>query len=223
MTSPHVFIVVADKGGVGKTTISRTLVDYYQGRGISHRAFDTETPLGVLKRFHSGVTKVVDLTGSDGQMQVFDTLRETQVTIIDIRAGLLSETLKTLSEIGFLNGVKEGRLRISVLHVIGSSQASFDEIAAMASLVEGAKHHLVVNHINDSKFPGLTDDLKRVGAGLIEIGQLNALAADTVDRLGVGFDVFAANPDYSEVLRGYVRAWLRRTFASYDGAALNAL
>ena len=223
MSSPHVIIVGADKGGVGKTTISRTLVDYYQARGISHRAFDTETPSGVLKRFHSGVTKVVDLTGSDGQMQVFDTLRETQVTIIDIRAGLLSETLKTLSEIGFLNGVKEGRLRISVLHVIGSSQASFDEIAAMASLVEGAKHHLVVNHINDSKFPGLTDDLKRVGAGLVEIGQLNALAADTVDRLGVGFDVFAANPDYSEVLRGYVRAWLRRTFASYDGAALNAL
>jgi hypothetical protein len=34
----------ADKGGVGKTTIARTLVDYYQSHGISLRAFDTEYP-----------------------------------------------------------------------------------------------------------------------------------------------------------------------------------
>ena len=223
MSSPHVLLVGADKGGVGKTTVSRTLIDYYKAHGITHRAFDTETPIGLLKRFHSDKTQVVDLAQSDDQMKVFDTLRETQVTLIDIRAGLLSITLKTLSEIGFLDGVKEGRLRISVVHVIGSSQASLDEIAAMATLVEGAKHHLVANHINDSRFPGLTDDLKRIGASMLEIGKLNELAADTVDRLGVGFDVFCSNTGNSEVLRGYVRAWLKRTFKAYDGASLNAL
>ena len=223
MSVPHVIIVGSDKGGVGKTTISRTLIDYYATRGITHRAFDTEAPNGVLKRFHSNKATVVDLAESDGQMKVFDTLREAQVTIIDIRAGLLSNTLRTLSEIGFLDGIKEGRLRISVLHVIGSSQASFDEIAATAALVEGAKHHLVANHINDSKFIGLSDDMKKVGAGVIEIGKLNELAAETVDRLGSGFDAFVINPDYSETLRGYVRAWLRRACAAYDAAALNAL
>jgi MinD-like ATPase involved in chromosome partitioning or flagellar assembly len=220
--SPHVVIVGADKGGVGKTTISRTLMDYFAAHGITHRAFDTETPDGVLRRFHATKTKVVDLTASDDQMKVFDTLRETQVTLIDIRAGLLSRTLRTLSEIGFLDGVKEGRLRISVVHVIGSSQASFDEIQATAALVEGAKHHLVVNRINDSKFIGLSDDMKRVGAGAIEIAKLNELAADTVDRLGVGFDAFIADHGQSETLRGYVRAWLKRSFAAYDSAALNA-
>ena len=220
---PHVVIIGADKGGVGKTTITRTLIDYYNARGITNRAFDTEAPAGVLKRFHPEKTKVVDLSQSDGQMTVFDTVRETQITLIDIRAGLLSQTLRTLSEIGFLDGIKEGRLRISVLHVIGSSQASFDEIAATASLVEGARHHLVVNHTNDSKFIGLSDDLKKVGASLIEIAKLNELAAETVDKVGSGFEAFVSNPDYSETLRGYVRAWLRRSFLAYDHAGLNAL
>jgi hypothetical protein len=220
---PHVLIVGADKGGTGKTTVSRTLIDYYATRGITHRAFDTEVPNGVLKRFHHNKTTVVDLAQSDGQMKVFDTLRDAQVTIIDIRAGLLSQTLRTLSEIGFLDGVKEGRLRISVLHVIGSSQASFDEIAATAALVEGAKYHLVVNRINDSQFIGLSDDMKKIGAGPIEVGKLNELAAETVDRLGSGFDAFTVNQDYSETLRGYVRAWLRRDCIAYDAAGLSAL
>jgi hypothetical protein len=221
--APHVVIVGADKGGVGKTTISRTLVDYYQAHGITHHAFDTEVPLGVLKRFHPSKATVVDLTESDGQMKVFDTLRERQVTIIDIRAGLLSKTLTLLSELGFLDGVKEGRLRISVVHVLGPNQASLDEINAVAALVEGAKHHLVANHTTDTKFMGLSDDMRRVGAGLIAIGKLDTLAAETVDNLGVSFEAFVLNQDNSETLRGYVRAWMRRTFKAYDSAQLNAL
>jgi len=150
-------------------------------------------------------------------------LRTSPVTIIDIRAGLLSPTLKTLSEIGFLDGVKANRLRITVLHVLGSSQASFDEIKATSELVEGAKHHLVVNHINDSAFIGLSDDLRRVGAGVIEIGKLNELAAETVDTVGISFDAFIGDTTRSDVMRGYVRSWLKRTFAAYDTAQLNAV
>src|SRR5579859_7694355 len=121
MSVPHVVVIGADKGGVGKTTISRTLIDYYTAHGLTHHAFDTEYPTGILRRFHPDKTTVVDLTESNDQMKVFDTLRQRQVTLIDIRAGLLSKTLRTLSEIGFLDGIKEGRLRISLVHVIGSS------------------------------------------------------------------------------------------------------
>lgn len=217
--APHVTIIGADKGGVGKTTIARTLMDYYRAHGIAVRAFDTEHPQGVLQRFHPDKTEIVDLTGSDDQMKVFDHLRDAQVTLIDIRAGILSKTLSTLSEIGFLDGVKEGRLRISVIHVIGSNRASFDEIAATAAAVEGARHHVLLNHINGSKFIGLPP----LATTPIEISQLNELAADTVDRLGVGFQSYVSDIAQSETLRGYVRAWMGKTFRAYDAAGLNAL
>src|ERR1019366_5963466 len=202
--APLVIIVGADKGGVGKTMISRTLMDYYKAQGAEYRAFDTEAPLGVLKRFHFNKTEVVDLTKSDGQMRVFDTLKDAQVTIIDVRAGLLSPTLKTLAEIGFLDGVKEGRLKITVLHVLGSTQASFDEIKAIAELVEGSKHYLVVNHVNDASYLGLSDAMKKIGEGVIDIGKLNELAAEHVDDVGIGFETFASDEKQSAVLRGYV-------------------
>ena len=51
MAKPVVIVVGADKGGVGKTTVSRTLLDYFSANNVPTRAFDTESR-GTLKRFH---------------------------------------------------------------------------------------------------------------------------------------------------------------------------
>ena len=48
MAKPAVIIVGADKGGVGKTTVARTLLDYFIAQQIPTRAFDTEAPRGTL-------------------------------------------------------------------------------------------------------------------------------------------------------------------------------
>lgn len=216
----HVIIVGADKGGVGKTTVSRALMDYFDtgkaGSGVVYRAFDTESPLGNLKRFFADQTEIVDLTRSDDQMKIFDTLKDRQITVIDVRAGLLSETLKTLAEIGYLADAKEGKLKITVLHVLGSTQASFDEIKATAGLVEGAKHYLVVNHVNDSAYIGLSEDLKRVGNGIIDIPKLDELAAEHLDGAATSAGNFVANEKHSAVMRRYVKAWLAKVFKQFD-------
>src|SRR6266540_241974 len=49
---PTVLMVGADKGGVGKTTVTRTVLDYLAAKNILVRAFDAEYPRGTLKRFH---------------------------------------------------------------------------------------------------------------------------------------------------------------------------
>jgi hypothetical protein len=55
---PVVFLVGADKGGVGKTTIVLTLLDYLPTRGAEARAFDTEFPRGTLDaRRHGGPSR----------------------------------------------------------------------------------------------------------------------------------------------------------------------
>ena len=92
---PTVIMIGADKGGVGKTTIARTMLDYLAARNVLTRAFDAEYPRGTLKRFHPRVTEIVDITQVADQMKVIDTLEssEVKVSIIDVRAGLLSRTL----------------------------------------------------------------------------------------------------------------------------------
>ena len=80
---PVVLMVGADKGGVGKTTVTRTVLDYLSAKNTLVRAFDAEHPRGTLQRFHPDITEVVDVTRIPDQMQVFDTISESTVTMID--------------------------------------------------------------------------------------------------------------------------------------------
>jgi hypothetical protein len=223
---PHLIIVGADKGGVGKTTISRAVMDYMKARNVRHSAFDTEHPDGNLHRFYPTVSTVVDLTNSDGQMKVFDHLADNDVTLIDVRAGLLSPSLRTLAETGFLEQMNANKLKITVLHILGSTQASFDEIKQAASLMAGSRHIIVSNYINDSSYFGLSADMKKVTSGEISISKLDERAYEYVDASGLSFQAYidaTVLPDgkpNSSVLRGYVRSWLVKTYQAFDSIAL---
>jgi hypothetical protein len=229
MTKPAVIIVGADKGGVGKTTVMRTLLDYFLARKVPTRAFDTEAPKGTLKRFHPDVTDVVDVTRIPDQMQIFDTLSENAVTLIDVRAGLLSPTLVALRNIGFIDAAKKGQITLSIFHVLGPSIASLDEIVETSDFVNDVRYFLVKNFINNTHFfewdqATYNSYFKRIKDAVeITIPKLNEMACEQVELASVPFLTFIANKKasgeaaaYSFVLRGYVRHWLGHVWAEYD-------
>jgi hypothetical protein len=231
MAKPTVILVGADKGGVGKTTVSRTLLDYFTAQNTQTRAFDTESPRGTLKRFHPDITDIVDITSVPDQMRVFDTIgtADAKVTVIDIRAGLLSQMLRALRDIGFLEAAKKGQLTFGVFHILGPSIASLDEISEISGFMADGHYFLVKNFINNTTFfdwdPSTYNAyFKRMkGVGEITIPKLNEMAAEQVELAGVPFVSFVANKNaagdtanYSFVLRGYVRHWLGNVWAEYD-------
>lgn len=235
MARPAVILVGADKGGVGKTTVARTLLDYFGAHQTRTRAFDTESPRGTLKRFHPNVTEVVDVTSVPDQMKIFDTLgnAEAKVTVIDVRAGLLSSTLQALNDIGFIESAKKGQITFAVFHILGPSIASLDEIAETSRFVGDASYFLVKNHINDTSFfewdPATYNSFfKQIkGAEEINIPKLNEMACEQVEVAGVPYVSFVANKNskgepanYSFVLRGYVRHWLGNIWGEFDRVKL---
>ncbi len=233
---PAVIIVGADKGGVGKTTVARTMLDYFGSKNVLARAFDTESPRGTLKRFHPRVTEVVDLTQVADQMKVLDTLHssEVKVSIIDVRAGLLSRTLKDMTDIGFFDAVENGEFKFGLFHVLGPSVASLNEIEEMLPYTQNAEYFVVKNHINDTNFfewDQATYDRyfkkMRRSAHEIAIPKLNEMAYEQVEVAGVPFLAFGQNKngknqraDYSLVLRGYVRTWEKAIHGQFDDASL---
>lgn len=231
MAKPAVIVVGADKGGVGKTTVSRTVLDYFTANNIPTRAFDTESPRGTLKRFHPQVTEIVDVTTTSDQMKIFDTLNTAtaNVTVIDVRAGLMSPTLAALRDIGFLDAARSGQITFAVFHILGPSIASLDEIAETASFMDGAKYFLVKNFINNTSFfewdqATYNSYFKRIkNATEITIPKLNEMAYEQVEVSSVPFLKFVANKgpgdetaNYSFVLRGYVRHWLGNVWGEFD-------
>jgi hypothetical protein len=232
---PAVIIVGADKGGVGKTTVTRTLLDYFSAHNILTRAFDTEAPRGTLKRFHPVMTEIVDMNSVSDQMRIIDTLStaEVKLSVIDVRAGLLSTTLVAMRDMGFLDAVKEKQFTLGVFHILGASISSLDEIAETSGFVGDASYFLVKNHVNETSFfdwdPAIYKTyFKRIKDAVeLTVPKLNEMAFEQVELAGVSFSSFAANKransdpaTYSFVLRGYVRNWLSQVFAEYDRIGL---
>ena len=184
------------------------------------------------------LTEIVDVTSTADQMKIFDTLNTagTSVTVIDVRAGLLSPTLASLRDIGFLDAARSGQITFAVFHILGPSIASLEEIAETASFMDGAKYFLVKNFINNTSFfewdqATYNSYFRRIkNATEITIPKLNEMAYEQVEVASVPFLKFVANKgprdetaNYSFVLRGYVRHWLGNVWGEFDRIKLTEI
>jgi hypothetical protein len=219
---PTLILVGADKGGVGKTTISRAILDYLSRKNIMSRAFDTENPRGTLHRFYPNNTEVIDLHHVGDQMKILDTLDTANVrlTLVDLKAGNLGRALETFEKIGVLEAARAGHFDLGLVHVIGPAIASMDEIGEIAKYIHGIKYVVARNFINETSFfEWDPKTYKRYFARVkeqdeIDIPKLNEMAYEQVDLSGVTFKDFIDNKsadgtqgNFSFVLRGYVRRW----------------
>jgi hypothetical protein len=126
-------------------------------------------------------------------------------------AGLLSPTLKTLAEIGYLDPAK---CKITVLHILGNSQTSIGEVKAITDAIATSRYIAVANRINDTKY--------EFPAGSLDIPKLDERACESVDALSAAFGAYIDNGP-SGVLSGYVKHWRARIFQQFDAAKLITL
>ncbi len=197
--------------GVGKTTVARTSLDYFAAHHVPTRAFDSEASKGTLKRFHPEVAEIVAPPVAD-QKRIIDTLSttDTVVTIVAVRAGLLSPALRAR----FLDAVKKGQITFVVFHILGLSIASLNEIEETAPFTADARYCLVKNLINNTTFFEWDQAIhasyfrRLKDAQVITIPKLNEMTYEQVELASVPSLIFIANKNqkgkpanYSFVLR----------------------
>lgn len=226
-SKPTIFVVGADKGGVGKTTVTRLLLNYMQSRGVKTRVFDTEYPSGDLKRFYDA--EVVDMRTLKDQQQVFDNVSTDAVTVLDIRAGVMSPTFAALDAAYFLEAVRSGEVILVLLHVLGSNPASLTEVGEIQKLIgSGSVRHLVVkNHIDETEFSLINDPafaaiFEAMAPATINVPKLPAQIAEKINKLGKTFDDFK-DSDTSIMARGTVRRWLESVYVEFDRVNIPAI
>lgn len=224
-----IVIVGADKGGVGKTFVSRLLSSFAADRKIAHRVVDTEVdqPVGrekSLRRFFPEAI-VVDANTVAGQMRIFDEVLDDTVTLVDMRAGIASHVLRSVRNAGLLEDSDQGRMKITFVHVLGSSTQSMSEIVDMEVILgKNASHVLVENEANDGQFFRWSDKaraefLANVNpAAQFQLPHLDSTVAEDVDRKGVSFTAYVDDPNRqnSDWLKRTCRHWLRQVYAQFD-------
>jgi hypothetical protein len=230
MSKPTVIVVGADKGGVGKTQVTRVLRAYFDRPDLASaprpRMLDGQYPRGDLARF-CPEAQIVNITDVADQMKIFDALEG--VTIVDIAAGLLGHMLGACDDAMLFEDVKAGRLNLVLLHVLGPSISSLDEIGdAVRMLGDSARHLIVKNHINATRFFDWDHDskyaasLRALESITINIPPLDPVANEAVQQLGWPFLSFVES-DKSRIQRGLVAKWLKTAFAEFDRIGLGQL
>lgn len=212
MNRPLLIIVGADKGGVGKTVVSRALVDLLVDQKKNVALFDTEPDPGVLHRFVPAA-EIVDLTKTVGRSRVFDQIAGRAATLIDVRATLLTPTLRAMGYSGML--APEQDHDTIVLHVLNPEESSLGEAASVGALIgETARHYFVKNRAGEDDFEDWDDtrQQKILGhldpAGVLELPHLDDAVARQVDARGCSFRGFEQDERNSTWSRGTVRRWL---------------
>jgi hypothetical protein len=230
MATPLIILAGADKGGVGKTQVCRALCDYLRTPAFSAqpspRILDSQFPKGDLCQFEP-TAEVINLTSIQDQMKVFDSLAP--VTVVDVAAGLLGYTIRAFDEAMLLEDVRQGALRIALLHVLGPSLSSLSEIAdATAMLGTAAKHFIVKNYINETNYfewdasGTYATSLRALANVTIDVPHLDTIANEAVQQTRCSFVTYAAS-NASRTLRGRVSKWLERTWRSFDKVGLGEI
>lgn len=225
--TPLIILVGADKGGVGKTTVCRALCDFMDERMLqaaAPRVLDCQFPDGDLRNFRT-TAELIDMRDIEGLMQVFDAIDG--ITIVDVAAGELKIAMAALDQTGLLDEVRDGKLNIAVLHVLGPSVSSMNEIAAAVRVLgTTARHFVVKNHITETNFfewdkdSGYAKSLAALSNVTIDVPHLVARAADEVQLKKCSFLTYVNNSKNSRILRGQVKAWLKETWAQFDRVGL---
>lgn len=219
----RLIVVGKNRGGVGGTTVARLLTEYRDSS--SWRVFDGQAPGGSLRRFVRAA-EVVDFHSTAGRMRVLDSLAD-RATFIDLPAGLLSETLQMLRDVGMLADVAAQRIKLTVFHVLGPSVDSMGEAADVAArLAEGGDHVVVRNAANNEKFQ--YDDaafgrfLEHVEpAAAFDLPHLDGAAYEAVDASGMPFskyDGVMPNGERSDFIRRTVDKWRSDCFEAMTKA-----
>ena len=135
-------------------------------------------------------------------MKIFDTLSsaDAQITVIDIRAGLLSTTLRALRDIGFLDAAKKDQLTFArVPHPRPVDRLARRDRRDRADFMGDAHYFLVKNFINNTTFfewdPATYNSyFKKIkDAYDITIPKLNEMACEQVELASVPYVSFVAN------------------------------
>lgn len=235
VNKPTLVFVGAQKGGVGKTTVSRLLMHWLEDAKRAHVAFDTEVPFGSLIRFYDTRTELLDIDEVASQMRIFDTVYGDQngsVFIVDLRAGYLYRILDLLGDLRILRDAREGVFNVVFTHILGGSTESIREVQETMDRFAGARHIIATNPANgadlgDWEHSEVKDNFERAGGIQLNVPTLNKLAYNEIDRSGSTFRQFIDNrtkggdyANYSYVLRGYTRDWLIKSMAQIDRIGL---
>ncbi|MEA1052892.1 mobilization protein [Lamprobacter modestohalophilus] len=217
-----------EKGGVGKSVLSRLLAQYHIDQDLPFRAFDTDCSHGAMLRFYGGYTTPIALDDFSSADQLMEAaLEQNQNILVDLAAQTSRPLFQWIDENDLLGLATEEGIGVILWHVMDDGA---DGIGLLAQLFEqlpsGARYVVVKNLGRGKDFSNFEASRAResataLAAPVIELPELHAATMRKVDYGNLSFWAAANNAEAGLGLmdRQRVKVWMRKAYRQFDAIA----
>ena len=223
MTRLH--FIGGEKGGVGKSVVSRILAQYFIDRQIPFLGFDTDKSHGSLLRFYRDFAAPVVIDRYEGLDRIVEAAAEQpdRRIIVDLAAQTQQFLAQWMEDSGLLDIRDELGLSLTYWHVMDSGRDSADLLVKLLDLF-GDRLPLVVvlNEVRGGDFSilessGALARAKELGAKSITLRKLQDTTMQKIDAHNTSF--WAASNRGSKdgsalglLERQRVKSWLHKAY-----------
>ena len=211
-TAGAIHFVGGEKGGVGKSLLSRLLAQYFIDKGIPFTGFDTDRSHGALLRFYADYASAA-LVDS---FEALDAIVESALAepgrrvLVDLAAQTHAPLARWMDESGVLDLAAESGVAVQYWHVMDAGRDSVDLLARLLDRFgDRLRYVLVLNQLRGDDFSQLerSGQLERalaLGAHTMPLKHLQDAVLRKIDAADASF-------------------WSARNASSSEGAKLGLL
>ena len=228
-----IHFIGGEKGGVGKSLVSRLLAQYLIDHERPFVGFDSDKSHGSLLRFYAGYAAPVVIDRYESLDQVMEAAVENpeRPVLVDLAAQTHQFLAQWMEDSALFELSEEVGVELVYWHVMDSGQDSVDLLRNLLNQFGGKlKLVVVLNEVRSDSFNLLANSGERVraeafGAQFISIKRLQESAMQKIDGQGTSFWA-ALNPVDKPVNglglleRQRVKVWLKKVYAEIERLAV---
>lgn len=226
-----IHLIGGEKGGVGKSMVSRLLAQFFIDREKPFIGFDTDRSHGALMRFYSGYASPVLVD----RYEALDAIVETAVeqpgrrVLVDLAAQTDQPLVKWMDESGVLDLADVSGVAIHYWHVMDSGKDSVDLLRRLLDRFGQRLHYVLVrNQLRGDDFSQLEKSGEQeravsLGARVVDVKRLHDTIVQKIDAANSSF--WAAknlagkeSPGLGLMERQRLKLWLGHAYGEIERA-----
>lgn len=229
----QVHLIGGEKGGVGKSVMSRVFAQYCIDRGVPFQGFDSDRSHGSFMRFYQDYAEHVGLE----DFQSLDQLAEAALrgvgrqVIVDLAAQSSTSLRGWMDDTGVLDLFQDADVAVNCWHILDDGRDSLEMLGRlMDDFGPKVRYVVVLNHGRGARFDAFHASREKtraqeLGARFIELPKLHEGSMRQVDHSNSSFWSAVNAAENGEQLLGIldrqrVKVWLRKVYAELDSLGL---
>jgi hypothetical protein len=228
-----IHFIGGEKGGVGKSLVSRLLAQRFIDRGIAFQGFDTDRSNSALMRFYASYAAPVQIDRFEALDAIVESAIATpdQRVLVDLAAQTHEPLVRWMDESGVLELADEIGVTLKYWHVMDAGKDSVDLLKRLLDRFGPRLNYVIVlNQLRGDDFSQLqkSGELDRAlawGAHIVPLKHLHDAVLRKIDLSDSSFWSALHSPSQEGAKLGLLerqrlKVWLANTQAALDSAGL---